>query len=214
VVLIIGVLLGSIIVSRIQEKKVSFEPMTQQEKPVVYSKKPEAIKDFIYENKTNVISTEKNEITTNKTDADIEENTAEEVTEIECVINAHHYSCSLDDIYYTSPVREYTSKQKKLLAKMLYCEARGESWDGQVAACSAIINHIEDNGGDFSVLDKKNHFSPASYYRDETPNQMQYDVLDYVLSGHLIADIKYFRKHHYHNFGTPMFAVGVHYFSK
>lgn len=143
-----------------------------------------------------------------------EATTEEETTVAKPVINADSYRCSLDDIYCVSPVREYTSEQKELIAKMLYCEAGGTSWDCQVATCSAIINFIEHYGGDFVVLDNSNKFDPAPYYRYKTPTKMNYQVLDYVLSGHLIANIKYFRINHYHNFGTPMFAVDNVYFSK
>ena len=97
---------------------------------------------------------------------------------------------------------------------MLYCEAGGQGWDCQVATCSAIINHIEYNNGDFSVLDKSNHFSPASYYRYKTPTETNWQVVDYVLSGHLIADVKFFQMGSYHSFGTPMFAIEGEYYSK
>lgn len=139
---------------------------------------------------------------------------AEDATEPEVVIDADHYSCDLSDIYYTSPVREYTEWQKELIAKMLYCESGSTSWDCQVATCSAIINLIEHYGGDFSILDKPNVFTPATFYRGVTPMQTQYDVLDYVLSDHLIANIKYFRTSYYHSFGTPMFAIDNVHFSK
>lgn len=149
---------------------------------------------------------------TNETTESIEEHTTSQ-PESE-IIKADHYSCSPNDLYYTYPSRQYTSEQRELLAKMLYCEAGGEGWDCQVATCSAIINFIENYGGDFSVLDNANKFSPAPYYRYKTPTKTNYQVLDYVLSGHLIANIKYFRIHYYHSFGTPMFAIDNVYFSK
>ena len=255
VMLIIGILLGNIIITNIQNSKISIEPTTQA-KSVVYLEKPIVIKHFTDEGAIissggrfldhisteivthpqlhnsagpTVVPTQTEEIIpetstkkevateelTTKKKVDTEETTTEESTTApELIINVDSYVCDANEIYYTVPVRKYTENQKELIAKMLYCEARGESWDGQVATCSAIINHIEYNDGDFSVLDKTNHFSPASYYRYRTPNQMQYDVLEYVLSGHLIADIKYFQMDYYHDFATPMFVVGVHYFSK
>lgn len=130
------------------------------------------------------------------------------------IIKASHYAVAAEDIYYTSPIRTYTEEQKTLIAQMLYCESGGEGWDCQVATCSAIINFIEHYGGDFSVLDNGNKFSPASYYRYKTPTNMNWKVLDYVLNGHLIANVKYFQLYGYHSFGTPMFCVGGVYFSK
>ena len=176
----------------------------------------------IKEESTTVKEIEKEETNTIKADDSSkesptepeEDSTQEDVPVAETIINIDSYVCSLDEIYYVWPIREYTSEEKELIAKMLYCESRGDSWDGQVATCSAIINHIEYYGGSFSILNNSVSFEPAPYYMYETPNQMQYDVLDYVLSGHLIADIKYFRTDYYHDFGTPMFVAGEHYFSK
>ena len=159
-------------------------------------------------------SEEESESNDNTTIDGEEVTTLEETTTPQYIINAQHYAVSAEEIYYTWPIREYTDEQKTLLAKMLYCEAGGEGWDCQVATCSAIINHIEHNGGNFGVLDKGNHFSPASYYRYKTPTKMNWEVLDYVLSGHLIANVKYFQLYNYHSFGTPMFKVGGVYFSR
>lgn len=150
-------------------------------------------------------------------DAPVDDVTKETTTKpstSQYIIKASHYAVAAKDIYFTYPIREYTEEQKTLIAKMLYCEARGEGWDCQVATCSAIINHIEANGGNFGVLDKKNHFSPASYYRYKTPTQMNWKVLNYVLSGHLIANVKYFQLYRYHSFGSPMFSINGTYFSK
>jgi hypothetical protein len=167
------------------------------------------------ESTTEEVSTSEDEISSEEISTDSEETTTEEETTVlKPIINADSYRCSLDDIYYTSPIREYTSEQKELIAKMLYCEAGGEGWDCQVATCSAIINFIEHYGGNFSVLDNGNKFSPASYYRYKTPTKMNWEVLDYVLSGYLIANVKYFQLYRYHSFGTPMFKVGGVYFSK
>lgn len=271
-VFIIGVLLGNIIVSRIQEKEFSIEPTTQEES-VVYLKKPQPVKNFLYEDKvhtdtikdndslettkpnvenekttyshkenidkptTETKETEKSEEVesettevksttevsdettetdkTTETSTDIpDETTEEETIKSKPIINADSYRCSSDDIYYVSPVRKYTEEQKELIAKMLFCEANTTSWDCQVATCSAIINHIEHFGGDFSVLDIKNHFEPAPYYRYKTPTETNWKVLDYVLNGHLIADVKYFQLYNYHSFGTPMFKINGVYFSK
>lgn len=261
IIYIIGILLGNIIISYVQEKNFSIEPTTQTE-PMVYLEKPQAVKNFLYRGETSssggrfldinldeetTHTNEENNIVTNKPSTKAEsttENTTkhtvetttkkenevvedktkvetdtsstdnEEITNAKPIINADSYICSLDDIYYTSPIRTYTEEQKELLAKMLFCEAGGEGWDCQVATCSAIINFIENYGGSFSVLDNVNKFEPAPYYRYKTPTEMNYQVLDYVLSGHLIANIKYFRIDYYHNFGTPMFEVDNVYFSK
>lgn len=227
-VFLIGTLLGCIIAYQMQDIELSIEPKTQIES-IMYLEQPLAIKHFTEKGAVTsgggeFLSIVLNEETTlsqkDNMDKPVFKPTTEESTNNEdvaqpsSIIKADHYACPIDEIYFTYPVREYTAEQRELLTKMLYCEAGGESWDCQVATCSAIINHIEYNRGDFGVLDKSNHFDPASYYRYKTPNQMQYDVVDYVLSGHLIANVKYFRMSYYHNFGTPMFAIDGEYFSR
>ena len=250
-VFVMGILLGNIIASRIQENKVSIELETQTES-MMYLNKPLPVKHFLYEGAIitndgefiNIILNEdithtnkENNIVTNKPSIKVESTTEhiiettqtnessstdneetsvtiEETTKIEPIINADSYRCSLDDIYYTHPVREYTEEQKELIAKMLFCEANITGWDCQVVTCSAIINFIEHYGGDFSVLDNVYKFEPAPYYRYKTPSKMNWQVVDYVLSGHLIADVKYFQLYGYHNFGTPMFKIDGVYFSK
>ena len=268
VVFIVGVLLGNIIVSRIQDDKISIEPTTQAQS-LAYLENPIAVQHLTEEgaiissggkflepdNKIvahpemhnspplATIPITNEEITTEKTTENIvldepttdevtteneiesetnddsttdgeEATTIEETTTPQYIVKAQHYAVSHEEIYFTWPVREYTDEEKTLLAKMLYCEAGGEGWDCQVATLSGIINHIEHNNGNFGVLDKGNHFSPASYYRYKTPTKMNWEVLDYVLSGHLIADVKYFQLYRYHSFGTPMFKISGVYFSK
>ena len=204
----------------LDEKYPEFAIKTETEKPILLNSAPVVSKPIVVPS----LETTTEEIT----DERIEEDTSiagdpsvEETTEVESttqaptpqyIIKAQHYAVPAEEVYFTWPVREYTEEEKTLLAKMLYCEAGGEGWDCQVVTCSAIINFIEHYDGNFSVLDNGNKFSPASYYRYKTPTKMNWKVLDYVLAGHLIADVKYFQLYAYHSFGTPMFKVdGVHF---
>lgn len=245
VVFLVGILLGNIITSRVQDNKFSME-LTTQSQSIMSLEKPIAIQHFTEEGATTPsdgklleadnaivahpemhnsggpvnVPTTKEESTSEEVgiseDEVVSEETAidEETTSLKPIINADSYRCSVDEIYYTHPVREYTEEQKELIAKMLFCEANTTSWDCQVATCSAIINFIEHYGGDFSVLDNYYKFEPAPYYRYKTPSKMNWQVLNYVLDGHLIADVKYFQLYGYHNFGTPMFLIDGVYFSK
>ena len=36
-------------------------------------------------------------------------------------------------------------EEEEILAKLLWCEARNQSWEGQVYTCSAILNYCERN---------------------------------------------------------------------
>ena len=103
----------------------------------------------------------------------------------------------------------------EILAKLLYCEAGGMTWDAQVYTCSAILNMSEYYGKSInSLAHKPGVYAVAGYVDSAKPKQMQYDVIDYVLKGGRIPEICYFRTDYYHNFGTPVCEVDGHYFSK
>ena len=106
-------------------------------------------------------------------------------------------------------------EEEEILAKLLWCEARSQSWEGQVYTCSAILNYCERNNTSiWDAAHNINSFEPAPYVDDAKPTAMQYEVIYYVLNGGRIPDICWFRTGHYHNFGTPVAKVGDHYFSK
>ena len=106
-------------------------------------------------------------------------------------------------------------EEEEILAKLLWCEARNQSWEGQVYTCSAILNYCERNNTSiWDAAHNINSFEPAPYVDDAEPTVMQYEVIYYVLNGGRIPDICWFRTGHYHDFGTPVAKVGDHYFSK
>ena len=106
-------------------------------------------------------------------------------------------------------------EEEEILAKLLWCEARNQSWEGQVYTCSAILNYCERNNTSiWDAAHNINAFEPAPFVDDAEPTAMQYEVIYYVLNGGRIPDICWFRTGHYHNFGTPVAKVGDHYFSK
>ena len=106
-------------------------------------------------------------------------------------------------------------EEEEILAKLLWCEARNQSWEGQVYTWSAILNYCERNNTSiWDAAHNINSFEPAPYVDDAEPTVMQYEVIYYVLNGGRIPDICWFRTGHYHNFGTPVAKVGDHYFSK
>ena len=106
-------------------------------------------------------------------------------------------------------------KEEDILAKLLYCEAGNQSWEGQVYTCSAILNFSDRNN--VSIWDaahNQNYFEPAPFVDDAEPTSVQYEVIYYVLNGGRIPEICWFRTDYYHDFGTPVCKVGDHYFSK
>lgn len=101
------------------------------------------------------------------------------------------------------------------LAKLLFCEAGGMNWEGQLYTCSAILNYCDVQGR--SLWDAGHDsrcFEPAPYVDDAEPTQEQYKVIDFVLNGGRIEKICYFRSGgKYHDFGIPVCEVDGHYFS-
>lgn len=102
------------------------------------------------------------------------------------------------------------------LAKLLYCEAGGINWEGQVYTCSAILNFCDVEGRSlWEAGHDRTCFEPAPYVDRAVPTTMQYEVIEWVLGGGRIEEISYFRSGgKYHNFGTPVCEVDGHYFSK
>ena len=101
------------------------------------------------------------------------------------------------------------------LAKLLFCEAGGMNWEGQLYTCSAILNYCDVQGR--SLWDTGHDsrcFEPAPYVDDAEPTQEQYKVIDFVLNGGRVEKICYFRSGgKYHDFGIPVCEVDGHYFS-
>lgn len=114
----------------------------------------------------------------------------------------------------TENKKKYTN-ERDILAKLLYCESGSTSWDCQVYTCSAILNLSDYTERSISSMASDiNTFSVAPWVWSTTPTQTQYDVIDYVLSGGRISDVKYFRTDFYHNFGIPVTNIDNVYFSK
>ena len=103
---------------------------------------------------------------------------------------------------------------KEFLAKLLHEEAGSIEWTGQVYVCSAILNFCDvECVSLWKAGHNPNMFSVASYVDYAKPDQMQYDVIDYVINGGRVYGVTYFRTRHYHNFGTPTCRIENVYFS-
>ena len=103
---------------------------------------------------------------------------------------------------------------KEFLAKITYCEAGATSWECQVYTCSAILNLCDAREESLWRLGhNKDVFSVAPWVDSAEPSDMTYEVVDFVLNGGRVENIKYFRTGDYHTFGIPVCKVGPHYFS-
>lgn len=73
----------------------------------------------------------------------------------------------------------------KLLARLVYLEARNQPEVGQRAVVEVVLNRMLDGRFPNTVHDviyQKNQFSTAPYISDATPAQEQYDVVNMVLN--------------------------------
>ena len=128
----------------------------------------------------------------------------------------HYWTPTYNQNQYLTKYTEHNSYNINLLAKLLCCEAGANtSWQMQVWTLSAILNNldIEKISLDVAAHDAT-RYSVATWLDDAKPTSLNYRAIEYVLNGHRIADICYFRTRYYHPFGVPYCDVeGQHYFS-
>lgn len=110
-----------------------------------------------------------------------------------------------------------TEEEIELLALMMLAEAEGESEYGQRLVVDVILNRVDSDRHPntiYDVVHQKGQFTvwngrvnrvtvteeARQIVREELMNRTNYDVI-------------YFKMYGYHNFGTPLFKEGCHYFS-
>lgn len=87
--------------------------------------------------------------------------------------------------FYTTIANYITENERETLARLVYLEARGQSYLGQKAVVEVVLNRVLSDEFPNTIDDviyQKNQFSPAKYIETTTPTQIQYDVVDEVLS--------------------------------
>ena len=89
---------------------------------------------------------------------------------------------------------------RELIAKLLYHEGRGESFECQCAIVSVIVNRLNSGiwGNTFvDVIYAKNQFEPVANRKlpNTKPLQQQYDAVDYVIENGVTVPewVQYFR---------------------
>ena len=101
-----------------------------------------------------------------------------------------------DPFIYEEPVREYveprydgltlTEDETKLLAKLIYVEARGECEDGQQAIAEVVLNrYTSDLFGTSltAIINDEDAFVPQKLLKEAKPGQAQYEAIDRALYG-------------------------------
>ena len=124
---------------------------------------------------------------------------------------------NIPEVHYTQETfgKESQTNEQEILAKLLYREAGGMGWEGQVYVCSAILNlRDRNNCSIWTMAHDINTFAVAPYVDSAVPTATQYEVIEYVLNGGRIKEICYFREDYYHSFGTPVCQIENICFSK
>ncbi|MBE6935282.1 MAG: cell wall hydrolase [Ruminococcaceae bacterium] len=79
-----------------------------------------------------------------------------------------------------------TENDRELLARIVYLEARGECFEGQVAVCEVVLNRVLSDAFPDSVeavLYAPGQFSPAHLLANTTPGDTQYRAVDEAMDG-------------------------------
>jgi spore germination cell wall hydrolase CwlJ-like protein len=80
---------------------------------------------------------------------------------------------------------DITDEDIELLARIVYLEARGQSFSGQRAVAEVVLNRVLDSRFPdtvYDVLYAKGQFTPAKYISSTTPTETQYEVVECVLN--------------------------------
>lgn len=97
-----------------------------------------------------------------------------------------------------------TPAEREMLARLVYREVNVESIDCQRAVVSVVLNRLENGRWGNSIKDviyAEGQFSPAYLISSTTPNNTNYEAVDYVLrnGSTLPAYVLYFRADYHFN---------------
>ena len=108
--------------------------------------------------------------------------------------------------------RNLTDEDIYYLKDMAMREASGESVIGQAMVMYVVINRAEAYGQSIKEVCESDAFKSSRCMSGKTPNENCNKALELITEGWMPKPL-YFRAGHYHNFGTPLYQVGNHYFS-
>lgn len=122
-------------------------------------------------------------------------------SEVEDVSDEHESEYLPDDCELSLKL-ELTDDDIDLIAKIIYLEGRGESYECQLAICSVIFNRYF-SGKYKSISDvifEPNQFTTSKYVDSTTASQQQYDVIHDLLDNgpNMPEYVIYFRASRYH----------------
>lgn len=132
----------------------------------------------------------------------------------EVVIEEVEESSAVESSAVESPYAsiDISDEEKILLAKMVYAEARGESFEGQVAVAQAALNRVLSSAWGntvTAVLTQKNQFVIGSTYTDVQMQAVEEAISSVTLP--LPTDVYYFSPGKC-AYGTYYTTIGNHNF--
>ena len=93
------------------------------------------------------------------------------------------------------PGIELTEGEEELLARMVWCEAQGESFEGQQAVAEVVLNRLfsgEFQGSIRRIIYAEDQFNSVPYLDDAKPTQTQYEAVERALTGPYVLPIDVF----------------------
>lgn len=112
----------------------------------------------------------------------------------------------------------YTDAEIELIALVTVAEAEGESEFGKRLVIDTVLNRVESEGFPDSVEEviyQPHQFTSMWNGRTDRCTVTD-DIIKLVkeeIKSKVSPDVLYFRADYFHDFGTPLFAEGNHYFS-
>jgi hypothetical protein len=124
------------------------------------------------------------------------------------------YAHSYSEIFNSMSDYDY-----QILAQMLYQEARGESFEGQLATAEVTLNRVLSNNYPNSVHEvilQPGEYSTRKSLSKTIPLQMQWDVIEYIKNnGNTILDIDYvYFSTHKQSYATGYIKINHQWFGK
>lgn len=123
----------------------------------------------------------------------------------------------------TPPAEEWvcplTDEEVELLALLTMAEAEAESEYGQRLVIDSVLNRMDSEHFPDTVHDvvyQKNQYSSMTGERAARcwVKEELCELVRSELKERTDYDVVFFRTERYHSYGTPLFQVGAHYFSK
>ena len=103
------------------------------------------------------------------------------------------------------------------IAKIVYAEAKTESFDGKVAVAEVVLNRVESDNFPNTVeevITQESAFSAYGASGDAPLDTECMEAVQEAVNGRIFpSGVVYFREGHYHTFGEPYTVIENHYFS-